>query len=146
MMTVFVISGFVSDIRQIALIIQTRSATAMPVTFLQKKVETLKLYIIRYTRTSFISVPFYPLILIISAKMFFNTDLWAPAYYNYLFVNIIFGIVLLPIFLWLFQKLGKQNLSNPVVKNFLSGSGWNQAVLAQQFLNDIEKFEDGSKV
>ena len=139
----FVISGFASDVRQLSLIVQIREGAAAPVSDLQKKVEKLKLLIVKYTRTSFISIPFYPLWAVVGVKMFFNFDLWTPRSLNWLIANIIFGILLFPLFLWLFRQLGKQQIGNKMVKNFLTGSGWNQAVLAQQFLEEIEKFEKG---
>jgi hypothetical protein len=141
--TPLVIAGFASDVRQLGLIVQIRKDTAAPVSDLQKKAEKLKLLIVKYTRTSFIFLPFYPFLAVVGAKMFLNLDFWAPPYLNRLIPNIIIAVLLIPLFLWLFRQLGKQNVSNKVVKSFLTGSGWNQAKSAEQFLEEIEKFEKG---
>ncbi len=141
--TGFIVSGYISDIRQLALIVQIRADDAAPVSQLQKLVERLKILIVNYTKMSFISIPFYPLLLIVSARIFFHVDFWAPQFHAYLIANVITGLLLVPVFIWLFIQLSKQNIKNIHVKNFLSGSGWNQATLAQQFLNEIEQFERG---
>jgi hypothetical protein len=139
----FITSGVISGIRQLALIVQIQKDGDAPVAELQKKIGKLKLLIISYTRTSFISIPFYPLLLIVSAKIFFNADLWLPQYNVWLIVNGIVGLLFIPLFIWLYRQLSKPTIINPAVKSFLSGSGWNQATLAQQFLDEIEKFEQG---
>jgi hypothetical protein len=137
----FIVSGCISDVRQLSIIIQLRKDKGAPVSQLQKRVERLKLLIINYTKMSFISIPFYPLLMIIAAKLFFNVNIWLTQYRGYLIANCVVGLLLLPLFLSLFRQLGKQNIKQIWVSNFLSGSGWNQAVLAQKFLNEIEEFE-----
>jgi cellulose synthase/poly-beta-1,6-N-acetylglucosamine synthase-like glycosyltransferase len=139
----FITSGFISDIRQMGLIVEIRAGYTEPIGHLQKKVERLKLLIVNYVKMSFLSIPFFPLLMIVSAKIFFNVDFLAPQFRAYLIANIVVGALLLPVFLWLFRLLSKPNISNTWVKNFLSGSGWNQASLAQQFLTKIEEFERG---
>jgi len=140
---IFIGAGIISDVRQMTVIIQLGSDNAAAVSAMQKKVEKLKLLIIGYVKWSFISIPFYPVFLILAGKIFLNIDFWAPHHRTYLLVNIVVGVLLLPIFIWLHKQLGKQNIEQVWVKNFLAGSGWNQAVSAQQFLGEIEKFEQG---
>lgn len=137
----FIISGFISDIRQLALIVQLRDSQDAPVSQLQKKVERLKLFIVNYVKMSFISIPFYPLLMIVGGKIFFGLNCWALQHRPFLIANFAAGLLLVPLFLWLYRQLSKQNIKQVFVDGLLSGSGWNQAVSAQQFLNEIEAFE-----
>ena len=137
----FITAGIISDIRQLAMIIQIQSGGATPVSQLQKKIEKLKLLIVTYTQMSFITIPLYPLIMIVGAKIFFHVDCWVPQHRMFLMANFLTGLLLFPLFIWLYRQLSKPDGKRPWVNDFLSGSGWNQAVLAQQFLNEIEVFE-----
>ena len=137
----FIIIGLVSDIRQVILIIQIRTNNTAPVTSLQKKLGKLKLLIVNYVKYSLLSIPLYPILLIPGAKIIWDMDMWSPNHRAYLMANIVVGLILMPVFLWLYAQLGKNNLGQLWVRNFLSGSGWNQANSAQQFLTEIEEFE-----
>jgi hypothetical protein len=139
----FIAAGFISDVRQISIIIQMRSDHNAPVSSMQKKVEKLKILIVNYVKTAFISIPFYPVLLVVSGKIFLNVDFASPHFRLYLLANVIFSLLLLPVFIWMYRQLSKQNISQVWVKNFLTGSGWNQAQSAQQFLEEIEAFENG---
>jgi hypothetical protein len=136
-------AGIISDIRQMTIIVQLRSGNAAPVSVMQKKVEKLKLLIVAYVKWAFISIPLYPLLLILAGKIFLNVDFWAPQHRTYLTVNMIIGVLLIPGFVWIYRQLSKQTIEQRWIKNILTGSGWNQAVSAQQFLDEIEKFEQG---
>jgi len=140
---VFMIAAVISDIRQMAILVQLRSDYSAPVSALQKQVEKLKLLIVNYVKWSLISIPCYPVFLVVAAKIFLNSDLWSPRHFNYLLINLIIGIVLLPGFTYLYRQLNKPVVENRWVKNLLTGSGWNQAASAQTFLDEIEKFEKG---
>ncbi len=137
----FIILGIVSDIRQISIIIQIRANEAAPVASLQKKVEKLKLLIVNYVKCSLLFIPLYPLLLIPGAKIIWDMDMWAANHRAYLIANIVVGSMLMPVFVWLYFQLSKNNLGQLWVRNFLSGSGWSQANSAQQFLKEIEEFE-----
>jgi len=137
----FIVAGFISDFRQMVLIIDILSNDNLPIFQLQKKIQKLKLLIINYVKNSFLLIPFYPLLMIVIGKILFGFNFWMPSFRIYLFSNIVVGILLLPLFLWLYRQLGSQNIKNVWIKSFLDGSGWNQVKSAQQFLAEIENFE-----
>lgn len=137
----FMMAGFISDIRQIIILVQLRTGFDEPVTLLQKKVEKLKLLIINYVKCSFISLVFYPLLMILAGKIFLNIDFFEPRLRAYLIGNVVVGLALAPLFIYLYVQLSRKNLRQVWVKNFLTGSGWNQAVAAEKFLKEIEEFE-----
>jgi hypothetical protein len=140
-LTGFIMAGFISDIRQVNIITQLRSEENAPVSFLQKKTEKLKLLIIGYVKMSFITIPFYPLLMIVGGKIFFNVDCWVPQHRSFLMANFITGLLLIPLFAWLYRQLSKHNIKQVWVDNFLTGSGWNQADAAHKFLAEIAAFE-----
>ncbi len=137
----FIAAGFISDIRQMTLIVDLLLNDTLPVFQLQKKIEKLKLLIINYVKVSYLLIPFYPLLMIVSGKIFFGFDFWMPSLLIYLLSNIVVGMLLFPLFLWLYRQLTGQNIKNGWVKVFLDGSGWNQVKSAQNFLTEIENFE-----
>lgn len=137
----FLTAGVISDIRQLAMIVQIQSGNAAPVSQLQKKIERLKLLIVTYTRMSFITLPFYPLIMIVGAKIFFHIDCWVPQHRMFLMANFLTGLLLFPLFIWLYRQLSKPNDPRAWVNDFRACSGLNRALMAQQFLNEIEAFE-----
>ena len=139
--TGFITAGFISDIRQVVLVSQIRTNPDAPVSILQKKTEKLKLLIINYVKASLISIPFYPVFIIVAGKIFLNVDFWMPQHRLYILCNLIVGALLVPLFTWLYKQLSDNNLKQVWINNLLTGSGWNQAVQAQQFLSEIEEFQ-----
>jgi hypothetical protein len=138
---IFIIAAFITDIRMMAIIGKLRSDYDAPVSPMQKEVEKLKLLIIGYVKWSFLSIPFYPALLIVAGKVFLHINFWDINHHNYLYANIFIGTLLVPLFSWMYVQLSKPVIKNNLVKNFLSGSGWNQAHSAQEFLEEIERFE-----
>jgi len=107
---------------------------------LQKQAENLTLLIVNYAKYSLFMIPGYPLILMILGKVFLDFDFFNPQHRVYLIANVTLGVLLLPLFIWLFKQLSKND--KPLwVENILSGSGWRQANDAGSFLNEIAKFE-----
>ena len=108
---------------------------------LQKKVERLKSIIVSYLKYALFLIPLYPLMLIVGAKAYLHMDIFELQHRTYLISNLIVALALLPASIWLFRELNKQVIGKRWVKELLSGSGWNQAQAAQQFLQEIEAFE-----
>jgi len=138
----FVLLGFVSDLRQISIIIQVQMENYNDaIAPLQKKLETLKVGIVNHVKYSYFVIPFYPLMMILGGKIFYNVDFFDPQFKNYLVTNVIIGLALIPVVILPFWQLSKKEITPGIVKNFLQCTGWRSINSAKDFLSEIEKFE-----
>jgi len=135
------VAAIISDIRMLMITTQLQTDYDAPVSSLQKKVHKLKLIILGYVKWSILGLPLYPVFLILAGKIFINVDFWSAKHYTYLMSNIVVGACLLPGFVWLYIRLSKAEITPVWIKNLLIGSGFNQAAAAQQFLDEIDRFE-----
>jgi len=136
----FGVMGYISDIRQISVIIRLRTDKAYDVTSKQKNLTTLKLLIVNYVKWALLSIPFFPVWIILVPKIFFNYDMYTHGMNTWLWTNIGLGVLFIPFVLWVFRKLSKKDIDQFWVKNLLDGSGWSLVTDAENFLNEIEKF------
>lgn len=128
-------------IKQLVITRQVEMGFDNAVTPIQKKIEQLKLSIVNYVKYILILLPLYPLLLLLAGKIVLNVDFMEPAYKAYFLSNVAIDIILLPLALWLINKLSVKNINSTVAKTLLTGSGWFQANAAYQFLGEIEEFE-----
>ena len=142
MMGLIVLGYFVFDIVQLSLMIQLQMKNnEEAIAIMQKKLETLKYMIVTHLKYSLFLFPLYPLLMILIGKIFLNVDFFSPHLRTYLVTNFIVGFALIPPFIWLFIQLSKKDINKEWIKNLLSGSGWHLANDAEEFLNEIAKFE-----
>jgi hypothetical protein len=137
----FITAGFVSDIRQVIIAAQLRADYAAPIAPIQKKIVKLKMLIVNYVKGSLFSIPFFPFLLLLAGKIMFDIDFWEAKRRTYFITNVGLGLVLLPVFIWLYLQLNKRDVKRPWIKGLLVGSGWNQAQAAENFLKEIQDFE-----
>jgi len=136
----FGVMGYISDIRQISVMIRLRTDKADDITSRQKNLTTLKLLIVNYVKWALLSIPFFPVWIILVPKIFFNYDMYTNSVKTWLWTNIGLGVIFIPFVLWVFRQLSKKNIDQFWVKNLLDGSGWSRVTDAENFLNEIEKF------
>ena len=147
----FVVSGLIlaaillmwiiSVVKQIVIITDLQMGYADAIAPIQKKMEQLKLYILNYTKYSFVLLPLYPVMMLVAGKAFLNVDLFKAQHGLYFISNVVLGLILIPVALWFFKQLSPKNISESVSKNLLVGTGWQHANSAHNFLNEIEKFQ-----
>jgi len=136
----FGVMGYISDIRQISVIIRLRTDKADDITSKQKNLTTLKLLIVNYVKWALLSIPFFPVWIVLIPKIFLNVDIYSSSMNLWWWMNIGLGILFIPFVLWIFRQLSKKNINLFWVKNLLDGSGWSLVTDAENFLNEIEKF------
>ena len=124
--------------------IRLKTDSAEDITSKQKKLTALKLLIADYVKWGLLSIPFFPVWIILIPKIFLNIDMYTNGMNAWWWTNIGLGIVLIPFVLWVFRQLSKKNINQFWVKNLLEGSGWRLAADAENFLTEIEKFEQES--
>jgi len=137
-----IIAYFILDIRILSIIYQLQlKNNNEAITPLQKQTAKLKYLIAASLKYALFLIPFYPLLMILIGKVLGNIDFFSPQHKTYLLSNIVVGVLLLPLVIWLFKELSQKEITRDWVKNILSGSGWHQANDAENFLTEIDEFE-----
>jgi hypothetical protein len=137
----FALIGFISNVKQVAIMMQLQGGYTEAIAPLQRKIEQLKLLIVKYVKYALLSIPFFPIWMILITKILFNYDIYTNSMSNWWLANICVSIALIPLVWWIFKQLSKNDISRFWVKNFLEGSGWKQAEAARAFLTEIDDFE-----
>lgn len=137
----FAVMGYISNIRQVSLTILLQTEYAGDITSKQRKLTALKLLIANYVKWGLLSIPFFPVWIILIPKIFLNFNIYTNGMNYWWWANIGLGILFIPFVLWVFNQLSKKNINQFWVKNLLQGSGWGLAADAENFLNEIEEFE-----
>lgn len=142
LMIAMVAIRLVYEYRQIAIMVQLQQKSSdAAIAPMQKNIEKLKTMIVGSVKWALFLIPFYPVLMILIGKIFLNVDFFSPHLKAYLIANIIFGLVLLPVFIWITVQLSKKEIKPVLIKRLLPGSGWFLADDAGGFLKEIEKFE-----
>jgi len=119
----------------------------LPITEIQKKLERLKVYRIRYltvTRFSYglLWLPF----LIVGVKAFWNFDFYLYFDHTWILSVILFGLAFTLFGIWLSMSYARKKIASPflnkVVKNIsMNDVTGKRLVSAMNFLDEIEEFE-----
>ncbi|MFQ5640059.1 MAG: hypothetical protein ACE5IR_18935 [bacterium] len=119
----------------------------MPITEIQKKLERLKVYRIRYlTVTRFSYGLLWLPVLIVGCKAFFNYDFYLHFNHTWIVCVILCGLVFTTFGIWLSIKLSDRKKTSPLLKKWMNHFYKNDITAknlysAMTFLSDIEDFE-----
>ena len=139
--TLFAVS---SCIRQLILI--SKFNLNQPVIENQKILSRLQLYNIMYLRMGILQIPFYMSYITIFSRMFFAYDFWIHVGTTWSLVNLAFSVLLFP-FIWrVFKKISYKSMNIPWVKYLIEHAGGKTIVMAMEFLNEIDDYENKSDV
>ena len=136
---IFTIIGIAGSMSQI--VIALNLDYSEEITSFQRKLERLKLFSLQVMKLIFLSVPFYLAYVIIGFKSLFEFDIYSNSNSNWLIVNFIFSILLLPFSVWLYKKLSYKSKSK-WVKSMIEDNGGKQIHSAMNFLNEIDRFSE----
>jgi hypothetical protein len=135
--TLFAVS---SCIRQLILI--SKFNLNQPVIENQKILSRLQLYNIMYLRMGILQIPFYMSYITIFSRMFFAYDFWIHVGTTWSLVNLAFSVLLFP-FIWrVFKKISYKSMNIPWVKYLIEHAGGKTIVMAMEFLNEIDDYEN----
>ncbi len=134
--TIFAMSG---SIRQIVII--SKFDINLPVVENQKILASLQSYMIFYLRAGFLQIPFYLGYLSIGFRIIFGVDIWKDGNLTWLFIQLGFSVILLPLAWWIFKKISKENMNIKWVRSIIDSSGGKTISKAMEFLNEIEDFQ-----
>lgn len=110
----------------------------------QQILARLQTHNITYLRLAILQFPFFLAYLVVGFKAIFNVDIWAVGNKNWLLSNIIFGVFLLPVSIWIYRQINVENLHRKWVKSLVEFSGGEKISEAMEFLDEIEKFRNES--
>lgn len=114
-----------------------------PIASIQKRLEALRLLRIRYVQGLFlIAVLTWPLLCIVGFKALFGLDAYQVFGPAYIWANVLVGVAVIPLAIWLSRAFGARLSGSPVMQYIvrtISGSSLNAAADA---LAKISEFED----
>jgi len=111
-----------------------------PIPVLQRKLESLKLIVLRYIRLGAWITPFYFSFIIVGFKSLFGVDIIMVGDPTWLTVQAGITLAFIPLTIWIYRKLSPRNISAAWMEKVLKGNG-SQITEALKFLEEIERFE-----
>jgi hypothetical protein len=114
-----------------------------PVIAIQKKLERLKIQRIAATKWILLSAPFmWVPLLIVSLRGLFTIDAYAAPGPAYLAVNLIAGIALIPLALWISKRYAHRLSGAPLLRSLADDLAGRSLVTALASLDSIRRFEE----
>lgn len=137
----FEITILTALIRQITLALQVDYGK--PIAAIQKQIETLKILRIRYIQGIFLiaTLAWTPL-LIVGLKGVFGWDVYRLFGPVYLIANLLLGLSIIPLMLWLSKRYGDRIGRWPVIQRLMRNLAGYNLTAATDFLATLSKFED----
>jgi hypothetical protein len=146
----FVIAAGVLDVYSIALLISLIRQMAMvsqigyglPVTAIQRQVETIRVMRIRTTQWAVLAgVALWAPALIVAFEAFLGLDAYKLFGGPWVAANVLFGLALIPLTLWVSKRFGPRLSGHSLVKQVMDGVAGRNLTEAAKFLADLSAFE-----
>lgn len=96
---------------------------------------SMRTYHIQFLRLTILQFPFYLAYVVIGFKVFFGVDIWETGDRNWLITNLIIGLLLAPVSIWLYRSIRTENLHIRWVRRLYELSGGDQITRAIEFLD-----------
>jgi hypothetical protein len=134
----FAIGMFGATMRQI--VAAQQIDYSRPITAMQKQLETLRLLRIRITQWALLAgVLVWAPFVIVASKAFFGVDGYNTAW---LWANVVFGLSLIPLAVWLSRKFGDRMGRSPFIQRLMKDIAGHNLNAAGLFLARLSEFED----
>jgi hypothetical protein len=145
MMHVWVIGYVATSIRQ--MVAALRIDFDRPVTLIQKQIESLRVLRLQMIRWGLLTgqlVWWIPL-LVVALKGFWDVDAYKVLTTWFLVVNVVFGVAVIPVAIWVSKKCGERMGKSPAIQRLmLELAGYNLRE-ATRFLGTLSEFENESR-
>lgn len=111
-----------------------------PIAVIQKQLETLRMLRIRITQWGLLAgaVVWAPFA-IVAARVLFGLDVYSAAW---LWANVLFGLSLIPLAVWLSKKFGDRVSGAPFFERVMKDIAGHNLDAARAFLERLSEFED----
>lgn len=130
---IFTFISIFGCIRQLILI--SRFDCSQTVAENQEALISMRTHHLKYLRLTILQVPFYMAYIVIGFKIAFGIEIWETGDRNWLWLNVLVGLVLAPFSIWLYRLIRINNLHVNWVRRLYELSGGDQITKAMQFLD-----------
>jgi hypothetical protein len=147
----FVIPAVALDLFEIATLIvliqQIRVALhidySKPIAAIQKQLESLRMLGIRSIQWTLLVAPLlWTPLLIVALKGFLGVDAYKALGAAYLFANLLFGLAIIPLAIWLSKKFSSRMNRSPLMQRLMKDLAGYNLNAATDFLATLSEFED----
>lgn len=116
------------------------------ITTLQKQMEALRMMRIRYTQWTLLTAPLaWTPLLIVALKGFFGIDAYKALGGAFLSANLVFGLAIIPLALWLSRKFGDRMGRSPLLQSLMRDLAGHNLNAASNFVVTLSEFEDAKR-
>ena len=136
---IFALIGLSGSIGQLIMISQLSFSD--PVTTIQNKLQQIRMHLVQMLRLIILSVPFYLAYIIFSFYELWNIDIVAEGNQAWWITQLLFSLALIPVAIWLYQKIHYRNLHIPWVKNLIENAGGKSVARAMSVLRELQEFK-----
>ena len=138
---VFTIAILIAMVRQIAGALQIDYDK--PIAIIQKQLENLRVFRIRYIQGIFLVSPLaWTPLLIVALKGFWGLDAYRLFGAAYLVANLLVGLAIIPLAIWLSKKFGDRMGRSPVIQRLMKDLAGYNLNAAAGFLATLSEFEE----
>lgn len=110
---------------------------------IQKRLNLLQARIADYVRLCFLFVPTWLAFPIILVKALANLDLTTMFNHDWFFWNIVFSIAIIPICIWLYNKVSYKNMNKKWVRTIIESTAGDAVTKAMMFTMEIDEYKKG---
>ena len=148
---VLALSGAAADFYCVSMIIFTIRQLAaaqqidysQPITIIQQKLEVLRVLRIGATKWGVLAgITVWAPFAIVVLKAFFGVELSSVAWLS---VNVLFGLALIPLAIWLSKTFGDRMTSSPFIQRLMRDIAGHNLTAAQAFLASLSQFAQENK-
>jgi hypothetical protein len=141
LLDVFVIALMGLGIRQLVALGQTDSAA--PVISLQKRTESLRIERLRAVKLILLASPLIWIpMLVVGLKGFLGVDAYAIFDHAWLLSNLLFGLALIPLAVWISRRYADRMERSPFVQRLMRDLAGTNLNAAQDYLGRLARFEE----
>jgi hypothetical protein len=140
LLDLFVIANFAALIAQIASVL--RIDYDRPIADIQKQLEALRVLRIRYIQASVVGgfVVWVPFVVVLF-KGFFGLDAYHLFHTAWLITNVLFGLAVLVLAIWMSKKFSERMSRYPKIQRFMRNLAGQNIKIANEFLAKLSEFE-----
>jgi hypothetical protein len=137
----FAIANFAALIAQIASVLQIDYDR--PIAVIQKHIEALRMLRIRYIQGSVVGgfVVWVPFVIVVF-RGFFGLDAYSLFDTAWLITNVLFGLAIMVLAIWLSKKFSERMGGHPGIQRFMRNLAGRNLNAARDFLATLSEFED----
>lgn len=130
----FTLIAILGCIRQLILI--SNFDCSQSVTENQATLISVQAFHLNYLRLTILQFPLYMAYILVGFKVIFGVNIWEDGDRLWILLNLVIGLALLPLSLWLFRIIRQENLHVKWVRRLYEVSGGDQISKAIEFLEE----------